>query len=180
MVLRDFNFPFEAGAVNLGARENDYWGFWADKECSFLRMTQMSDDGFFNLYIKYDEPIGEQVGGWKKENIETIYSILSILLYMGRYSGSTERVSPKQIVTSKGSKKKGISKHRIHIIKLKQYEGAMKGHHNGGGGVSDKSWIVRGHFRNQYYSATNSHKVKWIEPYWKGSGVEDIEKVYQI
>ena len=33
----------------------------------------------------------------------------------------------------------------------------------------DKHWYVRGHFRNQWYSAVGIHRLKYIKPYVKGN-----------
>ena len=46
---------------------------------------------------------------------------------------------------------------------------------------TNKNWtisyefIVRGHYRNQWYASTESHKRIWIRPYIKGIGKGEKE-----
>lgn len=96
---------------------------------------------------------------------------------MSIFSKNKERVEPTKIVSSKGNKKTGIPNHKINVIFLNQ---ANIEHSNHVGGVrkeSEKTWIVRGHWRNQWYSSLDCHKPKWIDPHWKGSGQADAMKI---
>jgi len=105
---------------------------------------------------------------------------LSALLYIASFKDDTERVSIKKIIGKKSGKLK-IPKHVTNIIKLtqvaKSYDGRSTDENKQ---KSDKRWIVRGHWRNQFYKTTDSYKLKWIDPYWKGSGSEEINKVYKL
>jgi len=45
------------------------------------------------------------------------------------------------------------------------------------------SWVVRGHWRNQWYSSLGIHKAKWIDPHVKGpldKPLKNIKKVFAV
>jgi hypothetical protein len=42
-------------------------------------------------------------------------------------------------------------------------------------------WLVSGHFRNQWYSSEQTHKVIWIAPHVKGpKGALFLPRVYRV
>lgn len=42
------------------------------------------------------------------------------------------------------------------------------------------SWVVRGHWRNQWYAASGIHKAKWIAPHVKGPDDKPLKNVRKI
>lgn len=56
--------------------------------------------------------------------------------------------------------------YRIVALRRVQHAGASGGEH----AEMERAyrWIVRGHWRNQWYSSQQRHKVRWITPYVKG------------
>jgi len=116
-----------------------------------------------------------------EENIMTVISeVLSVLLYVGTYHNNDK--SRCSISKQKGIKSasKGIKKHTVNVIKLFQPIKNDTNDKDGSNWKSNKRWIVRGHWRNQYYKSTDSYKPKWIDPYWKGDGNEEVKKIYKL
>ncbi len=117
----------------------------------------------------------------EKQEME-IYSLLSILMYIAMSNSSTEgygEAVKTKIVKGKPSRKLAIPKHLVNIINVRQRIRSGTGH-TFDRSVSTKTWIVRGHWRNQYYSKLDEHHTKWIDPYFKGSGKDEAQKIYKI
>jgi hypothetical protein len=124
-----------------------------------------------------------------KDNIETsnvgeknkalLYTILSVTLYIAAFKNDRVRV-PSKIIKGPAKKKRRIPKHNMRLITLDPNVVLKERPPTLGGSKSDKSWIVRGHWRNQWYSKEGIHQPKWIDPYWKGDGKEQLEKTYRV
>jgi hypothetical protein len=170
-----FTFPFKAGTILLG-----------DKEISFsykngkLGVTYENDGGVFVLEVLANRPIGEDIAnrGMSKKHEEMVYEVLSILLYIATFH-SKAKVKTESLPMNQGSKRKSIPKHKIYLVEMKQ---EVEGHRRAGSTrkESDMSWLVRGHWRNQWYPKEGVNKPKWMNPYWKGKGKQEIEKVYKV
>ena len=119
----------------------------------------------------------------KRQHEIVIVSILSALMYVSLANASDDSLSGtvnRKIVQGKKSAKKGIPKHKISVINVKQKAPSIKSVGGGKRPPSDKMWVVRGHWRNQWYAADGVHKPKWIHPHFKGSGREVAQKVYKL
>lgn len=72
--------------------------------------------------------------------------------------------------------------HTVTVVTLRGYESRPKE------GESQPvewkvRWLVRGHWRQQYYATEDIHKPKWISPYLKGpvgKPLKGITKVFQV
>lgn len=129
-------------------------------------------------YIKSNTPDMEDAR--VTELYEKINIFLSVMLYIASYQNDDNRVSSRLVKGDK-SASKGIKKHTVNVIKLYQHTANIGDTESGGAGWhSDKKWIVRGHWRSQYYKSTDENKPKWIDPYWKGDGKEEVEKIYSM
>lgn len=131
-----------------------------------------------------DATIGEEVGRAMLDELQTreAYAILAALMYIAMSNSSIEEYGDaihRKSVLNKGKKKKGIPRHTTNVINVRQKIRKGAGYQHGRG-KSDKTWIVRGHWRNQWYSKLDEHKPKWIDPYFKGDGKVAADKVYKI
>jgi hypothetical protein len=54
----------------------------------------------------------------------------------------------------------------VRVVTLRRSESA--GHGDSANKEWACKWIVRGHWRQQYYPSTSEHRPKWIDPYVKG------------
>lgn len=171
-----FNFPFPAGTVKI---DNLLVNFSAKKD--FLIVSFHDAQGEYSLELSDGDIIGEVMSHWAEENREIMFSVLSILLYISTYKKDKRRVSNKEGEKSQGSNKKSIPKHKIHHIALKQYTTNTR-NSIGGGGKSNKTWLVRGHWRNVAYGKREEglRKPVWVDAFWKGSGKEMVQKTYKI
>jgi len=113
----------------------------------------------------------------KKVEEEIIFNFLSVMMFI-TLKRNTEEVREK-IAKGKHSKKSNVPKHNIRVVNVRQI--AKKGLPPTGkkNQKSDKTWMVRGHWRNQFYASEDINKPKWIEPYWKGDGKEVLSKIYK-
>jgi hypothetical protein len=100
-------------------------------------------------------------------------------MYISAFKDDRERV-PTKIIKCKAKKKHGVMKHNMRLITLKLSGMVKERGSSAGGSKSDKSWIVRGHWRNQWYQKDEVHRPKWIDPYWKGDGKDKLEKIYKV
>lgn len=64
----------------------------------------------------------------------------------------------------------------IRTIALRRREHSGSEHHEGEGRDYSCQWIVSGHWRNQYYASTKTHKPVWILPYVKGPEDKPLKK----
>lgn len=140
--------------------------------------------GYEGCEILHTEDVGT-IGGdldilEDKNERKLLYAFFSMLLYLSVFKNDSNRVSSPRTIVSKKSKK--IQKHKINIVYLSQKNTIYEGSESNPTGQkkSDKTWIVRGHWRNQYYKGTDENRPKWIDPYWKGDGKEEVEKLYKL
>lgn len=189
--LSDLKKPFQSGTVLYGDYKihfffrNENWIVvqyshpslnYTDKRGKFhteyegLEMWHTAEFGT----IGGDLDIGEN-----KEERSLMYALFSILLYLSVFKNNRERVSAPKTISAKKSGK--TEKHSINIVYLSQSNAYdTVGSASPTQKKSDKTWIVRGHWRNQYYKEVEGTKPKWIDPYWKGSGKVEVEKIYKL
>lgn len=55
----------------------------------------------------------------------------------------------------------------LHVVYLRKYD-YTPSHHDSKHIDHEYRWMVRGHWRNQYYRSINANKPLWINPYIKG------------
>jgi len=202
MKLKDFKFSFNSGTIIVGETEIHFAHI--PKETAIKDLTTNPDifiakDGqkiedmtsvldivvttkstntTWFIQIEENDYLFEKISDSDYKNLITI--TMSVLFYAATFKNNSERVKSKKVTGKKNSKLK-IPKHVINNINLFQtINNSNENDRNGTNWKSDKRWIVRGHLRNQYYKSTNEHKLKWIDPYWKGSGKDEVEKVYNI
>lgn len=173
--LENFKFPFKAGTILLDESEVSFC-----YENGLLNIVRHDTGGIHAITIISDITIGEAVEeiAPESDNMEALYAVLSILLYISAFN--TKRYIEESIQPRcSGSNRKNVPKHVVNVVRLKQ-EVRSSGRESKEGSKTTKAWIVRGHWRNQYYSSTDEHKPKWMNPYWKGAGKEELEKTYKI
>ena len=180
--INNLKFPFVAGTIKV---DDDIFSFNVNTEGidTRLMLTREEDSGLHLVKlvggISVRDAIEDVIDN--EDNSKMIYVILSSLMYIASFK-NTKRVESKIHPRFSGSKRKEIPKHSVNTIKLSP----SKSIHNSGNisksekQKSDKYWIVRGFWRNQYYSKEGINKPKWIDPYFKGSGKEEVEKIYKV
>ncbi len=179
---KDVKFPFKAGAIMAG-KSNDEVVFFSveDNELivSFEVVQNDGSTGVMSQTISMDTEFGEFFD-MHPDNKEQLSMTISVLMYISAFKREKARVLEVTTNKLKASKKRAIPSHRIHTVYVRQPKSSGASHKQGGEKKSDKSWLVRGHWRNQYYKSKNKNAPKWIDPYWKGDGKEKLEKVYKV
>lgn len=173
--LGHFNFPFTSGTINIDGKYVSY--SYKDEK---LMISHDSNGGIFLIEVDAGRPIGEEIqriGGISESNVSLIYEVLSILLYIATFY-TKAKVRSETVPRSQGSKRKSIPKHNVVLLKLIVSINGKKS--KGIGEKSTVSWIVRGHWRNQWYAKDGVNKPIFVNPYWKGDGKKQVEKVYKI
>ena len=204
MRLQDIMLPYKSAWINLGDEFISYSIMSKEKFIKELDAISTNTNrssispnlitinlNDYLLNINTDSTIDEFINtnliySNDKEDLEAVKKIkkyltkfLSIMLYISAFKADKKRVSEKLIKSGK-SKKGKVKKHTINTIKLYQIETNTKSKDGSNGWTSNKKWLVRGHWRRQYYRATGEHKPKWIDPFWKGSGSEEVKKIYEV
>lgn len=172
----DIHFPFLAGAIKDKESEEGVVFFRITD--SFLYVTFSVDNGLLAHRIKVSDTFHE--GALEIETHRTVmYRIVSVLMYIAAFKREKSRVKESTTNKLKASKKRSIPSHKIHTVFVRQPKCYRDGVGTKGG-KSNMSWIVKGHWRNQWYSTLESHKPKWIDMYTKGKGKEELSKVYRV
>ncbi len=203
--ITDFNFAFKSGAV-VYDKYNIFFTYLTGKEIqekykhisSIVGSKNNPDKGFLHIIFTANDDVNTNVyyAISDKETIfsydgadvnmtenqkDTISTLISVLSYAGMFKSIKDRVKETKIIGKKSSKQ-NIPKHTINQINLFQKISNEK-EINGREGTkwkSEKRWLVRGHIRNQFYKSTGEYKIIFIDPFWKGDGIEEVEKVYNI
>ena len=115
-----------------------------------------------------------------EKSTEIITILISILIYTSMYRDVKERVKFKSVKVPRTVTNK-VPKHKINQINLFQkISNDQEVSREGSSWKSDKRWLVRGHIRKQFYKTTGEYKLIFIDPFWKGVGIEEVEKVYNV
>ena len=110
---------------------------------------------------------------------EFIYGFFSVILYMNTFKNDTTRVpKPRAVKHNKVSNIKAPKK--LSVIKLSP-PAAAKFTTSTNGSKKNVMFLVRGHWRMQYYPSLNTNKPKWIDAHWRGvENKEKNQKIYKI
>ncbi len=203
--LTDFNFAFKSGVVVYDKYEI-FFTYLTGEEIqerykpltNIVGSTDSLDKGYIHIvYTVKNEEKNVYYSISDKDNIfstdgisdtfmdedtkDVISILISVLSYAGMFRNNKDRVKVSNVIGKKSSKQ-NIPKHTINQIKLFQKisnEKEICGR-EGTKWKSEKRWLVRGHIRNQFYKSTGEYKLIFIDPFWKGDGIEEVEKVYNI
>jgi len=191
----DIKLPFRAFSMSIDnktvlvGRLRDFRGDWAEEAKregvipnDGIVVCVKEQDGLHTIYTSYEaKTFGDATANVKNPEMNALYyKVLSAIMYISLFKNDRSRIVEKTRRV-KASKKRAIPKHVERIITLSMeahtenteiIEGQSKNY--------SKAWIVRGHWRNQWYSKEGIHKPKWIDPYWKGKGKEVIRKTYKL
>lgn len=195
--IKDLNLAFKAGTIDYGNIRIFFAYISEDGANNKYRNIENVSQLEGKLHICFNDIIGAEHIGYKSieyndfvidkdrnydENTKEVLTILlSVLLYASMFKNIKDRVKETKIIGKKSSKR-NIPKHTINQINLFQKisnEKEICGR-EGSKWKSDKRWLVRGHMRNQFYKSTGEYKLIFIDPFWKGDGIEEVEKVYNI
>jgi len=92
----------------------------------------------------------------------------------------------KQLSHPKGAKVKWHGRRigdpvALHVVRLRSSVQEAVAVEKGEGPKWKSRWLVRGHYRAQWYPSINAHKVIWIAPYLKGPEDAPLEQqVYAV
>ncbi len=177
----DINFPFDAGAIIDRKSDSGVIFFAKHKDHLDVSFEVVSQDGkekgIMSQRISADSTFEEALKTFES-HVDEVYRVISVLMYIAVFKRERNRVIETTTNKLKSSKKRAVPSHRIHMILLRQPGSSSVG--TSDNRKSDKNWLVRGHWRNQWYATQDSFKLKWIDKYWKGSGKEKIEKIYKV
>ena len=180
MKLKDIHLPFVSGAI-VDKKTDDGIIFFCRTKDSFnvsYTITQEGNTGLLYQSIYNEDMLGERIETYPDHKNE-MYRTLSVLMYISAFKREKSRVKENTTNKLKASKKRSIPSHRIHTVFVRQPKCYRDGG-SAGGGKSNMSWVVKGHWRNQWYSKAKEHKAKWIDMHFKGKGKEEISKVYKV
>lgn len=205
LTLKDFNFSFKSGTV-VYDNYQIFFAYLTGEEivkkyshlANIVGNKNIPEKGFIHIIYNNKNDITTNIY-YCVNDMDTIFSkdgidnemtdeqknvittLLSILLYAGMFKNVNDRVKITTIIGKKSSKHQ-IPKHNINQISLFQKvsnEEEIKSR-EGSSWKSNKRWLVRGHLRNQFYKSTGEYKIIFIDPFWKGEGIEEVEKIYNI
>ena len=179
MAMSDIKFPFMSGAV-IDKESDDGVIFFSIDSTYFnisFGIKEADEGGMLFQRILLEKTVSEGLSHFDT-HIDETYRVLSALMYISAFKKNKSRVTERVGRKLKASKKRHVPNHKIHTVLVRQPEGTRHG--ATGGGKSSVCWLVKGHWRNQWYASTGEHKTKWIDPYFKGRGKEEIDKVYVI
>jgi hypothetical protein len=180
MTPSNIMFPFKAGAIVDTNNQRKTMFFGVDDERLMLSFEVEVDgeQGISSLTIGLDKTFDEFAREYPRYSSE-MFRFVAVMMYIATFKKDKKRVNQKKLNKVKASKRKNSPSHRVNFVYVRQVKGS--GYGNGGTGKkSDKSWLVRGHWRNQWYPSIEKNKPLWVDPYWKGSGKEEVEKIYKI
>jgi len=177
--IKDFHYPFKAFSVLF------------DNKVLISFYLEEDNTGVFQLEypeinqrllgaIPADKDIEDIVNQTDNKKLqEYIYAFFSVILYMETFKNDTKRVpKPRAVKQSKLPTLK-IPK-KLSVIKLSPPK-ATKNKTAGGGSKKNVMYLVRGHWRMQYYPSLKAHKPKWIDAHWRGiENKEKNAKIYKI
>jgi len=81
------------------------------------------------------------------------------------------------------AKKEGREPEDVFVIRLRAREARVRAAESTQTTEWARRWIVRGHWRNQWYPSLNMHQPKWIGPYIKGPDGKPLvepEKMFAV
>ena len=94
---------------------------------------------------------------------------------------------PHREPTSRGerrrAKREGREPEDVFVIRLRAREAHVRAAESSQTTEWARRWIVRGHWRNQWYPSLNMHQPKWIGPYIKGPDGKPLvepEKMFAV
>jgi hypothetical protein len=108
------------------------------------------------------EPIGEDPQGGN----ELVRIIRSTWLLMGQSISQTEILSPDRALRRR-FQRQGKEPPSVRVISLRRPR-RSDGDDDSNGRDYSHQWIVRGHWRQQWYPSVNDHRPVWIAPHIKG------------
>jgi hypothetical protein len=106
-----------------------------------------------------DDPRGE---GWN----ELPRLVRSTWMLMGQQISKTEVLTPSRALR-RSCQRKGREAPSVRIIELRRPPASCDSAGDGHREYSHQ-WIVRGHWRKQWYPSVNDHRPVWIAPHIKG------------
>lgn len=179
MQINKIQMPFKSFAIKFKNNNTESFIFINNKEDSVI-FSKEDSDGILSCGIRKDESfIKESFLDFKQESIDMILDSISVIMYFTAFKNEKTRVETAKILNKNGITK-NVSK-TVSIIKLNSslYLNNKSKNTNK---ISDKSWIVKGHWRNQPVGSKDNieYRTIWIDSYWKGDGKEQINKIYKL
>ncbi len=183
--LKDFHYPFPAFSILF----NDEILISFASEIEDLSGENKKISAFYLESAKYNKRL---IGVIEKNKIiqditknsekllnEYIYAFFSLVLYMEHFKNDKKRVPTPRAVKQKAKLPFKIPK-KLYVVNLKppqpQQQETKKG-----GGEKRVMYLVRGHWRMQYYPSLKTHKPKWIDAHWRGLDNEHKnQKIYKL
>lgn len=176
--IKDLHYPFKAFSVLFDDKALISFMLNDDKSAIFqLEYPEINQRLLGN--ISADKDIKDIVSQTDNKALqEYIYAFFSVILYMTTFKNDTKRVPKPRVVKQSKIKNLKIPK-KLSIIKLSPPKASKP--KVGGGGKKNVMYLVRGHWRMQYYPSLKTHKPKWIDAHWRGiENEEKNEKIYKL
>jgi hypothetical protein len=178
----NIRFPFNAGAIVDSYNEHKvlFFAMSDDQLMLSFEVNENGEKGTSSLTVGLDTTFAEFASEYPKYSSE-MFRFVAVMMYIAAFKKDKKRVKSQKLNKVKASKKRSTPSHRVNLIYVRQVK-SSKGRFGGTNNTktSDKSWLVRGHWRNQWYPSLKKNKPLWVDPYWKGSGKEEVEKIYKI
>lgn len=177
MLISNINMPFDSFSIKFNNEGKESFIFVQNNKDKVIFSREL-ENGILSCELKKDyNEIIETLKVYNEDSINMILDSLSVIMYFTAFKNEKNRVQISKILNKSNSTRK-IAK-TISIIKLNTniYENAQD---NILDSHSNKTWIVKGHWRNQWYGKEEIHKLKWIDSYWKGDSKEQMQKIYKV
>jgi len=161
----------------LWSCEKDYWSiafiFSMNRAKAGVRMThpftfisgayEEVDLSKMNNNMSWDWETAEDVRGLGRKRFKIAFSALEFM--------SQKILQPVKGQASRSCRKRARNLDHIpdiNIIKLRAYEQRLKKYKDSQSIDWQHRWVVRGHWRNQWYPANEEHRTIWIKEHIKG------------
>lgn len=171
-----------------------YFSVWSDGDAASALMDDRREPGLAEAYADWREREGSPLAydnefivwdGMDTDELpalrgsdttaQTMETVLAAwLLMQERFVGCAPvEYAPKQ---SKRLDRKGLTKQEraVTLVHIRRTE-AVPTQRGGEAQERETAWLVSGHWRNQWYPSTQTHRPRWIAPYRKGNPAAPLE-----
>ncbi len=116
-----------------------------------------------------------------RQHIEIVKLCVGLWAFMQQKIAAPRKEHPSRPVARGYIRRTGTEPPELHVVKLRAYESRIYETAQSLGREWTHSWVVRGHWRNQWYPKRNMHSPVWIAPYVKGDGpLIGARKVFEV
>jgi len=148
-----------------------WYGFWPEGET--LEQT-----------LKRETSTPDKYRIWSKNGIQILPFFAAASLWLQQKIVSLQSVKYDGKGNPPRRFRRKDAKWSVQIIRLRRRENISQSTNSHGDIEWTCHWVVKGHWRNQFYPSTNTHHPIWIDPYLKGDETKPLklhpDRVYVV